>query len=188
MRAFSPAPEDSGVGAVSISSFFLPSISPLGTVSTHNHPASLLWAPFLGGSCRARGPWAGTTSPQFCMHVGKEGAQESMEPVLWPRLGARVQGGLGPIPVLTCTMTFRASLRPSLLCSLPPPERLGKGTRERGSSLPLLPPKALSVQVESRSFPFLRRGCKVSKRVRIQLSIAQLILKVGLRNPLRGSP
>lgn len=77
--------------------------------------------------CGLRGPWAGTTSPQFCVHLGKEGAQESMEPVLWSRLKARVQGALGPIPVLTCKMTFRATLWPSLLHSLSPPEHSGNG-------------------------------------------------------------
>lgn len=111
--------------------------SPLGAASTHgrptSQPASPALFPWVGpvgpGSmepCRPRGPWAGTTSPQLCMHLGKKGAQESMEPVLWSRLGARAQGALGPLLVLTCKMTFRATLQPFLLHSLSPPEHLGE--------------------------------------------------------------
>lgn len=96
-----------------------------------------------------------------------------MEPVLWSRLGARVQGALGPIPVLTCKMTFRATLRPSLLCSISSPEHLGNGRvavvvacsgvcapqREHekvGPSPPAPTPGTLSAS-GSCPLPFLRR-------------------------------
>ena len=88
--------------------------------------------------------------------------------MLWSRLGARAQGALGPIPVLTCKMTFRATLGPSLLYSLSPPQYVGNGRgggwhgvvyaplgghmRKRAFPPPahsLLPPQALSEQVES---------------------------------------
>lgn len=91
---------------------------PRGTVYTHGHPSDQLWPPSPGGPYGARGLWAGAVSPRLRMHLGKEGVQESMEPVLWPRLGARVQGALGPTPVLTWKVTFRAAPRPPLLCSL----------------------------------------------------------------------
>lgn len=41
--------------------------------------------------------------------------------------GSQGARGSGPIPVLTCTMTFRASLRPSLLRSISSPEHWGMG-------------------------------------------------------------
>lgn len=47
--------------------------------------------------------------------------------MLWSRLGARTQGALGLLPVLTCKMTFRAMLGPSLLCSLSPQSICGMG-------------------------------------------------------------
>lgn len=202
MTAFLPVPGGSGVGALSIPSFFLPSASPLGTVSTHDHLASQLWPPSLGGSCGARGPWAGTTSPQLCMHLGKEDAQESMGPVLWSRLGAKVQGGLGPIPVLTCKLTFRATLRPSPLCSLSPPEPLGNGQEgvawgglcapQRGHEKED-PSSLCSYHRHSQCggkplLPISQRRWKVPKRFRIELSITQFVFKVGLKDPLRGSP
>lgn len=45
--------------------------------------------------------------------------------MLWSRLGARAQVALGPLLVLTCKMTFRATLLPSLLHSASPLEHLG---------------------------------------------------------------
>lgn len=91
---------------------------------TASHPASSGFFSWVGpvgpGSmepCGHRGPWAGTTSPQLCVHLGKKGAQESMEPVLWSRLGARAQGAVRPLPVLTFKMTFRATFQPPLLHS-----------------------------------------------------------------------
>lgn len=117
-----------------------------------------------------RGPWAGTTNPQLCVHLGKEGAQESMEPVLWSRPGARAQGALGPVSVLTCTMTFRGTLGPSPLHSLSPPEYLGSGWgggRQGGGIGPpwralgreglSSHPKHSQCKWKADSFPFLRR-------------------------------
>lgn len=81
----------------------------------------------LGWILWLRSLWAGTMSPRLCGHLGKEGTQESMESVLWSRLGARTQGAPGPLPVLTCKMTFRAMVEPSLLCSLYPQSICGMG-------------------------------------------------------------
>lgn len=118
MTAFSPDPGDSCVGAVSIPP------AP-GSVSSQpalaSFPGRVLW-----GSCGLRGLWAGIMIPRLCDHPEKEGAQESMESVLWSRLGARARGTSGPLPVLTRKMTFRATLRPSLLCSFHP-EHLENG-------------------------------------------------------------
>lgn len=47
--------------------------------------------------------------------------------MLWSRLGARTQGAPGPLPVLTCKMTFRAMFQPSLLFSLSPQSICGMG-------------------------------------------------------------
>lgn len=143
------------------------------------------------------GPWAGTTSPQFCVHLGKEGSQESMEPVLWSRPGARAQGALGPIPVLTCKMTFRATLGPfstslfllSRICGVW--EGMGVAgvvcaalrghTRKR--SFP--PPPAHrshprhSVQVEGSFLPMSQKWLGGPEEVGISLSIRRPVLEVG---------
>lgn len=154
---------------------------------TASQPASSGLFPWVGpvgpGSmepCGPRGPWAGTTSPQLCVHLGKKGAQESMGPVLWSRLGARAQGALGPLLVLTCKMTFRATLQASLLHSLSLPEHLGEragrgdmgwcyvplgGNLRRQALAPLLeaPTQALSVQMESQLLPISQKGMENPK-------------------------
>lgn len=139
------------------------------------------------------------------MHLGKEGAQESMKPVLWSRLGASAKGALGPIPVLTCKMTFRATLQPSLLHSLSSPQHWVMGREGvawdgiyapwRGHEKGALPPAAhhshsrpSQCQWKAGSFPFLRRGWEVPKRDRIPLSIVQLVLKLGAEISLQRIP
>lgn len=137
-----------------------------------------------------RGPWAGTTSPQFCVHLGKEGSQESMEPVLWSRPGARAQGALGPIPMLTCKMTFRATLGPFSTSPLMGGDGGGRGgvcspqrAHEKevlsSSVCSPLPSQALSVQVEGSFLPVSQKWLGGPEEVGISLSIRRLVLEVG---------
>lgn len=90
------------------------------------HPSIQLWPPSLGGSMGQRP--VGRSHEPTALHAS------------WERGCPRVNGacvvvqarsqdarGSGPIPVLTCKMTFRATLHPSLLCSISSPEHLGNG-------------------------------------------------------------
>lgn len=60
---------------------------------------------------------------------------------------------------------------------------LGDHEKESPSSPAPLPSQAFSEPRENCSFPFLRRVCKVPKRIGIQLGITHLVLKVRAEGP-----